>query len=477
MSLLVEPKAKRRKSVSRILRKVSRFVSSIAPGGVVARPKREKKKRKMRVEALPLVEQLRHVSELKAETITRQLTREEIEREYAGDPFFKNYCLNLWEYTHGVDVLTTYPWNVALPLADLCNARCTFCTSWLAGRNVLTLEQFKRYEEVLRYAHIIGLQGHGEPLVNPHIDAILDRLSAILDTRASCYIITNGVFLEKRLDALLKARVKTFNFSLNATTAKTHDIVMGLGPSAFDMVMSGIRQLIEIRDASTREIEVTISFVLTADNMHEAADFVRLANSLRVTRFYLRTLAPLNGTTQPGLNYHLLPPYRHPDFDRLYAETVEALRHSQVKFEAFPETWRANVLSERLSPEQEQSLPVIGRSGAMNDPAVRAHYRDPKDMHGRGAFLSTSASDDANPFGRVPPFNCKFIYQQLISTYLNFRIVPCCYITDVPGHEPIIFDGERPFFDYWNSDAMVYLRRTLRDGPMLTDCKRCPMQG
>lgn len=467
------PKTKR-KAISRVLRKVSALVTSVTGREAPARPK---KKRRIDISSLPPVVRLRHVPEIPAERIVAGLSREEIEREYADDPFFRNYCLNLWEYTRGVDVLTTYPWNVTLPLADLCNARCTFCTSWLAGRNVLTMEQFRRYEEVLRYAYVVGLQGHGEPLVNPHIDAILDRLAEILDPRASCYIITNGVFLEKRLDKLLKARVKTFNFSLNATTARTHDVVMGLGPTAFDTVLASVRKLVEIRDASTKEIEVTISMVLTADNMQEAADFVRLANDLRVTRFYLRTLAPLNGVSQPGLNYHLLPPYRHPDFDRFHDETVEALRQSRVPYEAYPETWRASVLSERLSPEQERALPVTPRAEAMNDPVVRQHYRDPENLRGGGAFLATPASDDVNPFGRQPPFSCRFVYQQLISTYLNFRIIPCCYLTDVPGHEPIIFDGSRPFFEYWNSDAMVFLRRTLRHGPLLTACKRCPMQG
>lgn len=306
--------------MSRILRKVSRLVSGRPRTDGEAR----RRKRRQWLDSLPAVARLRHVPELAAEKIVRHLTREEIEREYAGDPFFRNYCLKLWEYTHGVDVLTTYPWNVALPLADLCNARCTFCTSWLAGRNVLTLEQFERYEEVLRHAFIVGLQGHGEPLANPNIDAILDRLVDILDPRVFCYLITNGVFLEKRLDRLVRAKVKTFNFSLSATTSKTHDIVMGLGPEAFEAV----------------------------------------------------------------------PAY-----------------------------------------------------------------------------------DDLNPFGRAVPFDCRFIYQELLSTYLNFRIVPCCYMTGVPGHEPIIFDGERAFFEYWNSDAMVFLRRSLRNGPLLTDCKRCPMQG
>src|SRR5262245_11385777 len=126
MSLALPPRPKKRRSLTRIWRKLSRLATSVAQDKNDARLTR---KPKIRLENLPPVEQLRHVNELQAEVIVKQLTREAIEREYADDPFFRNYCLNLWEYVHGVDVLTTYPWNVALPLADLCNARCTFCTS------------------------------------------------------------------------------------------------------------------------------------------------------------------------------------------------------------------------------------------------------------------------------------------------------------------------------------------------------------
>ena len=84
---------------------------------------------------------------------------------------------------------------------------------------------------------------------------------------------------------------------------------------------------------------------------------------------------------------------------------------------------------------------------------------------------------ERTPYGREAPFDCGFVYQQFISTQLTFRIVPCCYISDVPGHKPVVFDGTEPFMAYWNSPAFVALRRWLRDGPLLDNCKTCPMHG
>jgi hypothetical protein len=94
-----------------------------------------------------------------------------------------------------------------------------------------------------------------------------------------------------------------------------------------------------------------------------------------------------------------------------------------------------------------------------------------------GEFQFDVESTANNPYGRSAPFDCSFLYQQLISTHLTFRIVPCCYISDVPGHAPVVFDGSRPFMDYWNCAAFVNLRRRLRSGPLMANCLTCPSQG
>lgn len=79
--------------------------------------------------------------------------------------------------------------------------------------------------------------------------------------------------------------------------------------------------------------------------------------------------------------------------------------------------------------------------------------------------------------GGSPPFACNFVYNQLITTKLTFEMYPCCYMTNVPGHEPTILRPGQPFMTFWNSEAMMNLRRRLHHGSLYQACAVCPMQG
>jgi MoaA/NifB/PqqE/SkfB family radical SAM enzyme len=300
--------------------------------------------------------------------------RTSLEKVLGADRWLDNYLLNIWDQAHQVDVVRSYPWRIALPIADLCNARCTFCNSWLAGKNVLTLGQLERYMEVLPYAREVGIQGHGEPLANPNIGSILKRLAEVVDSRATSYVITNGVFLRRRLDDLLNARVNSFSFSLNAVTNQTHDVVMGLGENALNDVLEAIRELVALK-AQRPGIWIAVSMVLNADNFHEAPDFVKLGNDLGIDWIFLRTLAPLEsatGTAQ-GLNYHRLPPVLRSDFQELKERIVEVAAASRVHVDTQPETWDTDVvptwLRDRLNkePPKEISRCYQGQSFARGD--------------------------------------------------------------------------------------------------------------
>jgi hypothetical protein len=109
------------------------------------------------------------------------MDKQEIARRFSGDDYLRNYYLNIWEYKTGQTVLESYPWHVTLPIADLCNARCTFCNSWLWGKNMLHPDQVAHFAPLLKYAKLVGLHGHGEPLVNPHLEKILPKVSESMD--------------------------------------------------------------------------------------------------------------------------------------------------------------------------------------------------------------------------------------------------------------------------------------------------------
>jgi pyruvate-formate lyase-activating enzyme len=432
--------------------------------------------RAVRLRAIMALNAYRYTN-VEAGAIVKGYTRDEVRAAFARDPFYRNLFLNLWEYEHGETVLESYPCDVSLPIADICNARCTFCTSWLEGKRMLRLAELDAFEDVIRHAAVIGLAGHGEPLVHPELSAILDRLAAWLDPRAQCYVITNGVHLARYRDRLLAARVKSFGISLNAATAATHDTVMGLGAGAFGEVLESIRALVALRDAGHRSVAVTISMVLTADNIAEAAAFVRLGASLGVDKIQLKTLAGAGGIV-PGLNYHLLPPYRHPDYPRHKAEAVAAIAASPVLVTADPASWDTKVFPEEVERRFAADPPrVVSRREALADPVVRAHYeaQDKLGERSRGELIeAVDDRDGTNPYGRAPRFACRAPYHHLYINDFSYNMSPCCYMGRVPGHKPIICDGSGDFFTAWNSPAMVSLRARLRDGPLYDMCTKCP---
>ena len=131
------------------------------------------------------------------ETELGAATEEKVLGLFPHDRMLTNFILSVWELMHGVTNLKSLPWNISLPISDVCNARCTFCTSWLTGRRQLSIAELDLFEPVLRTAIYVGLVGHGEPLSHPKLGEIADRLSEHLDERSASYTITNGYYLDK----------------------------------------------------------------------------------------------------------------------------------------------------------------------------------------------------------------------------------------------------------------------------------------
>ena len=412
------------------------------------------------------------------EKVVLEFTRDELCEFYADDPWRRNQAINVWEYKSGETVLTTYPRDVCIPIADICNARCSFCTSWLEGTRLLKLQEMDGYEAVIEHAQRIGLAGHGEPLSHPQIKEILTKLQAWLNPRAYCYLITNGVYLGKLMDELLRSRVNSYSIILNGATAATHREVMGLKEGAFEDILNSIRRLIAIRDGDTSIwIWVSISLVITAQNVHEIADFVRLANELRVNAVQLKTLAGQGGATA-GLNYHLLPPYEHPEFARHKVAALKAIASSRVEVQASPESWDTPVFPTVVAKGfRDNPPPFISREDALKSRAIRETMGAQEKFSRRmqGAFRENVRDFDGNnPFGREPRYACKAPYYYLYVNDFSFTMVPCCYMVNVPGHDHVMWDGTGDFFEAWNSPAMVNLRTRLRDGPLFNMCTKCP---
>ncbi|SEE10162.1 Radical SAM superfamily protein [Rhizobiales bacterium GAS188] len=305
------------------------------------------------------------------ETAVSKLSDQEISALFDRDPWLWNLVMSMWEYANGKTRLTTYPWNISLPIADICNARCIFCTSWLEGRELISLEQIDALDEAIRHALYLGLVGHGEPMAHPKFKEIADKLSRLIDRRATLYTITNGYFLTSMFEQLERLNIMSYSISLNAASAAVHEEVMGLGANGFEQVLGGIRKLIAYRETKNPDLRVYITMVVTAQNVHEAAEFVRLGNELGVTEIWLRSLLPQSSHV-PGLNYHLLPPSAHPEFKTHQAAAIQAIAGSRVPVQADPNAWAMDVISPMLREEVRRNPPaLIHREDALRDRKLR----------------------------------------------------------------------------------------------------------
>jgi len=418
----------------------------------------------------------------------RLIPRDELARRFYHDALLTNFVLNHLEYAQGAATLTTYPWNVVIPIADICNARCVFCNSWLRGKRLLELSELEKFAPVLKTAAMISLEGHGEPLFHPKFGEIARTLRQTIDPRCRISIITNALLLDERLDELLGMGVNVFNVSLNAATAATHETVMGLGVEAFDRVVATLREL-QRRGAAmdvARKPAVNLSMAVTAMNIHEIPQFITLAESLGASQVNLRTLLPQTELLA-GLNYHVLPPYLAPEFAQHLAAARSAIAATRLSVDADLSSWSKPIFPEAVQQRIDAQAPaMVHRRDAQRVVVLqKSDYKGLEKMRSNGELLLAGEGDprwtmreEAAPdtADRLAPFKCSDVYTTLHMNDFFFVLRPCCYMDAVPNHDVIKYDGGDNFLEAWNSPAMVSLRQRLHAGPLYNMCRRCPKQ-
>jgi wyosine [tRNA(Phe)-imidazoG37] synthetase (radical SAM superfamily) len=394
------------------------------------------------------------------ESALADVTEEEIRRRYGADPWLENYVLNVWEKVQGRTVLTSYPWHMALSLADVCNAKCSFCWCSVATTGLLDLEMLPRLMKVARYARTLILTG-GEPTVHPRFREIITEFGKAVDPRCSFYMITNGDRLERFKQELTRANI-SFCISLNAGTPETHQEVMRMGADSFRRIVETVRWLKSINRY------ISLSFVVTRKSIHEVPEFIRLGNELKVDYLYVRTINPIQDLVDHLPDYTDLPPYKHPEFEALREKAVEAIEGSRVAIQAMPEQWSTPVY--RLASEGK-GLTNILRRGSKETVMTKGEPLDEQQAMEDSAFW-----DRGNPYQRSHPFSCNLVYYSAQVLDQTMTLHPCCFMPRVPGFEEMRVAATDDFFELWNSPALVQLRRSLQQGPLYPACKTCTYQ-
>ena len=218
-----------------------------------------------------------------------------------------------------------FPRRVHVELTSICNLRCRFCAHSCSKRlghasaDVVELV----CETLLPNCATAELQGTGESLLSPGFDAVLE---AAMASGCRIILITNGTLLtERRMGQLAAAGVEIV-VSLDGTTAATYE--WHRPGASFVNVLAGLRSWKGVRkldSAAANAASLVISMTLTAMNLSEVCDMVRLAASLEADGLFV---APVRRTISDHALWQMLTVDGMED--RLH-ETLEQARHEAVR--------------------------------------------------------------------------------------------------------------------------------------------------
>ena len=166
-----------------------------------------------------------------------------------------------------------------ISVTDRCNLRCRYCMP----EDVVSTghDAILRYEEMLHLCALAVKLGitkfkitGGEPLVRRGCEDFIAQLKR-LDGVEQVTLTTNGLLLEKSLDALCAAGLDGVNISLDTLDEKQYHSLCGSRGSVTE-VLAALRACVD------RGLRTKINAVLLEDTLRQAEDLAALAEKLPV---------------------------------------------------------------------------------------------------------------------------------------------------------------------------------------------------
>lgn len=196
-------------------------------------------------------------------------------------PHKSNIKLVNFESRNGLNIVRSFPLDVAITITDKCNANCLFCNYKPGNHNSenrFSLEDIKRMTW-LKYVTKLGVGGGvGEPLMNREFLKIFRYLSSRYP-HLVLRIITNGISLNREICEEFAGSLSRIRISLNAATKTTWEKLMRT--SGFERVCRSVSELSELKsEMNTDKPEIILLMTVSRQNIHEAVPFVELAHRI-----------------------------------------------------------------------------------------------------------------------------------------------------------------------------------------------------
>lgn len=183
------------------------------------------------------------------------------------------------------------PNTIDLELSYFCNQNCKWCFyNDYHKHSYLSIDQIKKIVDfaVCNRVKWLILSGGGEPTVHPFFS---DIISYINRSGMNYLIITNGMLLNKYIP-LLVDHCKYLRISMDAATNQTYGLLHGVQEDSFSTIIQNIRIVRKL----SRKMVISLSFIVTEENIDELPKFIELAADLDVNEVLLKR------NTKPDIN-------------------------------------------------------------------------------------------------------------------------------------------------------------------------------
>ena len=194
-------------------------------------------------------------------------------------PLTKNQIRGLRAWWEHHILFESKQW-VQVEVTSRCNAACIYCPRTVyrdAWRNrSLSLNLFERLVPAFHKVSLVYLQGWGEPLLHPHLPAMIQMAKA---AGSRVGTTTNGMLLDTPLaEALVDAGLDVIAFSLAGTRAATNDRVRA--GTHLDQVLKNMALLDRIkRQRGSATPHIHIAYMALASDLEELAALPALAKA------------------------------------------------------------------------------------------------------------------------------------------------------------------------------------------------------
>lgn len=127
----------------------------------------------------------------------------------------------------------------------------------------------------------VCFSGWGEPFLNAQIFDMVQAAYAFNGARSR--IVTNGLLIENRLDALMASPLDTLVVSLNGVNPESYERMTGMPPENFVTAYGNVEKLVgAVRYHRGKKLKILLSFVVDRENFMLMPQMLEIAKKLGV---------------------------------------------------------------------------------------------------------------------------------------------------------------------------------------------------